>query len=215
MNITIKYPTSRPTSEVATLKNWGGSMTADTFSTSVRLVAGKPMGQFALINVARFAGSTFVDWGGNSGSVALTLNQYLRIASLQDTDTPVAVKVGWLMYGGQDTWGAPMKGLYPDTARWMQATNIRMISAVYAGQQVEILERKPMTVFWNGKRETVTMCRVKDYAPDTWNAANMILVSVVDAADRPGTMPNANVGRVKLPVWFGGYSGWVMERWLM
>lgn len=207
MKITIRYPpdTSR---NLRTVRKWGDPvMLADGYSATVRTINGQPVGQFGLVQVYQLVNGVYIgDMSANSTAVNLSQADVMNIALLQTADEySIADKMNWLMNGGDGKWGSPLRATYNTSAEWYNATNIQQISAVYAGQPVEILERRTFSnVMWQGKVEaSVPMSRVK---PGTLQK-----VTVVDQADRYGERPK---GVIWLPLKFKG-EAWLFDRWLV
>jgi hypothetical protein len=191
-------------------------MQADGYDANLR----GNVGQFAVVSpYVTHNGVWEGTFSSNQIATPLTSADLLKISMLQTIEpgTTLQAKMNWLMYAGTGNWGAPMQANYPSSSQWAQATNIKMIAAVYAGQEVEVVERKVIRCTFNAKTADVPMSRIKTYAPSEWsNPRAMMLVSVVDADNRYGEMPNANVGRVRLPIWFGtGREAWLFDRWLV
>ena len=219
MNVTIKYPASRPSSEVVRfVKKWElPEMQADSYSATVRTAYNpqtgqwEPVGQFGLVSVVQFdaAGNWIGDMSANTTFCNISTLELLYIASLQTADTfTVDQKMGWLLDGGDGDWGAPMmSGSWDKTLgqTWRDAKNVKLIGAVYAGQPVTLTgERRVFRLPWNGKTEDVPMSRIK---PGTLQK-----VTVVDRANRYGEEPK---GVIWLPLKFRTSSVWIFDRWLV
>jgi hypothetical protein len=178
---------------------------------------GEPIGQFAFapIRVTDLNLQWTGTWSANSNIVRLTNEQMVFISTKQPIDgNTIKQKMNWVMDGGDGSWGAPIRASYTDSSHWMNATDIQMISAVYAGQWVEVLETRNFTINFNGKIETnVPMCLIKSYDPSQWN--NPLAFQDVTAVDKGNEFNYPPVGRVKLPIWFGSDKlGWILQRWL-
>lgn len=200
--------TSESTPNRRTVKPWGTpDMTADSYSVFARLVNGKPVGQFSLVQVYQTddAGNYIGDMGANSTARNITHDELMYIASLQRPSNGFTLDqvMGWLLYGGDDTWGAPMRGTWGEGETWRDARDVKMIACVWAGQPVEVLETKTFyNVVWQGKVESsVEMCRIK--------TGTIVEVTAVSDTDRP-ILPK---GHIYLPLWFRA-TPWVFRRWL-
>ena len=216
MNVTIKYPASRPSSEVVRfVKKWElPEMQADSYSATVRTALNpqtgqwEPVGQFGLVSVVQFdaAGNWIGDMSANSTFCNISTLELLYIASLQTADTfTVDQKMNWLLWGGEGTWGAPMRGTWLKGQTWRDAKNVKMIGAVYAGQPVTLTgEQRVFRLPWNGKTEDVPMSRIK--------TGTLQKVTVVDRANRYGEEPK---GVIWLPLKFRTNSVWIFDRWLV
>ena len=121
--------------------------------------------------------------------------------------------MNYAMWGGQDTWGSIMRASYANGDDWMNAQDIRMIGAVWAGQWVEVLESKTMLTTLNGIREQSLMWRIKTYQPDEWGLPNAWQkVTSVNADNEHSEKPH---GTFWFPVWLGVTRiSWVFDRWL-
>lgn len=207
MKFQVSLTSSTPPN-IRTVRKWGEpAMVDDSYSVTVRLVNGEPMGQFGLVQVYQRINGTYAIDSANQTAVSLTQAEMMNIALLQTADEySIADKMNWLMNGGDGKWGSPLRATYNTSAEWYNATNIQQISAVYAGQPVEVLEERTFTnVVWQGKVEaSVTMSRIK---PGTLQK-----VTVVDGGDRYGEKPK---GIIWLPLKFKGDEAWIFNRWLI
>lgn len=206
-NIQIDIITSR---KLRRLKSWGSDqiMIADNYSVTKRLVNGGVMGQFSLVNLYMLDsnGNWAGTWSANELYTSLISVDVARIGALQTPDEyTVDQKMNWLFFGGRDIWGAPLAGYYEKD--WRQASNPRMIGAVYAGNSVEVFEERVFhDVFFNGRTESeIVMSRIRT----GWEVIQE--VTAVDDLDRP-ILPK---GRIILPILTRHASCWVMNRWLM
>ena len=206
MNVTIKYPDSRPSSEVVRIvKKWElPEMQADSYDAKLR----GDVGQFGLVSVVQFdaAGNWIGDMSANTTFCNISTLELLYIASLQKPVQYTLDQImGWLMWGGEDTWGAPMRGAWLKGQTWRDAKNVKMIGAVYAGQPVTLTgEQRVFRLPWNGKTEDVPMSRIK--------TGTLQKVTVVDRANRYGEEPK---GVIWLPLKFRTSSVWIFDRWLV
>jgi hypothetical protein len=210
-----------PASTRRTLIKWENPISIrDGYSVYARPdpITGKPVGQFAFYTpylIDNTTGKWVGTWSANQAATILTLDQYLKIMSLQSYDSDgisLQQKVKWLTDGGNDTWGAPIRATYPDAASWALATNIKMIAAVYAGQPVEVVDHSSFTVLFNNKTETIPMSRIHTTPPAEWTRENMMLVTAVNDSNVYYDRPQ---GLVRLPVWFGDRQAWLPDRWLV
>lgn len=176
---------------------------------------GEPVGQFsyAPLFITEEDGTWEGTWSANQIATNLSNAQLLKIAELQIADEyTIDQKMNWLMDGGDGTWGAPIRATYDSSRNWRLATDIQMITAVYAGQCVETLEKKSFTVTFNGKTELIPMSRIRAFDSDLWKLPDASqLVSVVSNTNAYGERPK---GLVKLPIYFGNRIAWIFDRWL-
>lgn len=194
------------TPDIRTLKLWSQLNPDDGFSSERGQQAGQTAGQQELytpylLNNGVWSGS----WGANDNSPQITNADWLRIASLQKADTfTVATKMNHLASGGEGAWGQAIKATYPSSSEWVKAGDIQINQCVYAGNQVEVLERKTMTVDTFG---TVPMVRIKT----GWDCIH--LYTAVTASNVHYTEVK---GRIYLPLLpKAGYEWWLLERWLV
>ena len=197
---------SRPSSEVVRIvKQWElPEMQADSYDAKLR----GDVGQFGLVSVVQFdaAGNWIGDMSANTTFCNISTLELLYIASLQKPVQYTLDQImGWLMWGGEDTWGAPMRGAWLKGQTWRDAKNVKMIGAVYAGQPVTLTgEQRVFRLPWNGKTEDVPMSRIK--------TGTLQKVTVVDRANRYGEEPK---GVIWLPLKFRTSSVWIFDRWLV
>ena len=197
---------SRPSSEVVRIvKKWElPEMQADSYDAKLR----GDVGQFGLVSVVQFdaAGNWIGDMSANTTFCNISTLELLYIASLQKPVQYTLDQImGWLMWGGEDTWGAPMRGAWLKGQTWRDAKNVKMIGAVYAGQPVTLTgEQRVFRLPWNGKTEDVPMSRIK--------TGTLQKVTVVDRANRYGEEPK---GVIWLPLKFRTSSVWIFDRWLV
>ena len=195
-----------PAIDIRTLKPWGGPMTADSYSATVRVGPdGLPIGQFSHIQLYTLdANGRPMDWGSNETASRLTLRQLLDIADMQPDDGFTRdQKMDWLLFSGLDRWGSPLRAEYSD-GKWWQATDIRIINAVYARNPVQVLSTTTRRVQWRGVWQTVPMCRIRT----GWDVVHD--VTCVNHSDVP-ILPR---GRIVLPLVTRTEHVEVMERWL-
>lgn len=221
MKLMIKFP--QPSRTLRTLKAWGedDGMIQDTYSVTQRLVNGEVVGQFSLIQLATFDNDgRFIGWGANQEASKLSNGDLNRIAQMQVPDEfGLDAKMQWLTNGGNGEWGSPLKATYPPgPASWRQADKIFQINAVYAGQQVQVIETDTKTITFNGKRETVPMSRIATFnrVTDwgyTWQSHPWLVhkVTMADKNDRYGERPK---GIIYLPLITKTANVWIMDRWL-
>ena len=179
-------------------------MQADSYDAKLR----GDVGQFGLVSVVQFdaAGNWIGDMSANTTFCNISTLELLYIASLQKPVQYTLDQImGWLMWGGEDTWGAPMRGAWLKGQTWRDAKNVKMIGAVYAGQPVTLTgEQRVFRLPWNGKTEDVPMSRIK--------TGTLQKVTVVDRANRYGEEPK---GVIWLPLKFRTNSVWIPNRWLV
>lgn len=204
MNVTINYPAVATQSplNLRTLKGWDDHvMMADGFSAFARPDAtGNPIGQFALVTPYIVRGGAWVGtWSSNSNAYKLTPAQVEAIQAMQVANGfTLKQKWGWLTYGGADTWGAPLR-IAPDGT-------VKIIAAVYAGNPVEVLERRDILLSFNGAAGMVSMSRIR---------TGFSVVHDVTTVDRNNTFyMQTPVGIVKLPLFANSDEWWLMDRWL-
>lgn len=211
--------TPPPAPTLRRVKWWGSSpqMTTDTYSVTKRLINGQVVAQFALIQVWSITdGVPFGDWSANTSATALTQATLNKIAALQPNDVPLQQKMDWLCFGGRDRWGSPLRAYYAN-GNWHEATAIKQINAIYAGNTVQVLETNLMSIRWQGVTETVPMCRIRTFQPDDWGATHAthphLVHEVFGAAASPTDKQYTPKGRIFLPIICRG-DAWVMSRWL-
>lgn len=193
-----------PASDIRVMKLWNELNPNDGFSSARGQPEGQVQGQQALytpylVKDGIWAGS----WGANQNSPSISNVDVLRIASLQTADEfSVDTKMAYIMAGGGDKWGQAIRATFPSASRWREATNIKMNQCVYAGNKVEVLERKVMTVDTFG---TIPMLRIRT----GWDQVH-IYTGVTDS--------NAHIWKSKGYVYLpllpkAGYDWWILERW--
>ena len=136
----------------------------------------------------------------------------------------VETKMGYLTAWG-DSWGNPMR--VPGGMPWYQAPLIKLIGAYYAGQVVEVIERRQIYCDWQGVKDYVPMSRVKSFSRADFgktHATNPELVHIMTGVSRINTYREKIKGTVYLPVALGSdfdFAGnfvptqhWLMDRWL-
>ena len=193
-------------SNFRTLRKWSELNPDDGFSSARGQPVGQTAGQQALYTPYLVKDGVWVgSWGANTNSPQITNEDWLRIAAIQVADTyTVKDKMNHLACGGAGIWGQAIKASYPSSAKWMTATNIYMNQCVYAGNQVEILERKTMTVDTYG---TVPMVRIKT----GWDC-----VHVYTAVTAANVHYWEVKGKIVLPLLpKAGWEWWLLERWLV
>lgn len=176
---------------------------------------GTPQGQYSMapVHVTDLAGNWAGTYSENSLATRITNAEMLKIAALQTADThSVSQKMNWAMDGGNNTWGQLMQATYNGGGDWQNATDIRMIAAVWAGQWVEVVERAEFITTLNDKREMTPMSRIRTYQPDEWHLpfATQLVTSVSDR----NVYSEQPKGRFWWPIYFGNREAWVFDRWL-
>ena len=151
----------------------------------------------------------------NTNATPITNAQMLKIASLQFPNSQFTIdqQMNWAMDGGNNTWGQIMRASYLNGSLWRDATNIKMIAAVYAGETVEILEYRDILLrdFDGGIRMT-PMARIRTFQPDEWgDEGSMQYVTAVTVNNKHGYSPK---GMFRMPIYFGNREAWVFARWL-
>lgn len=199
-------PTTTP--EIRRVILWSNPIAiADGFSSSRGQPEGQTQGQQALFTpylIERATGKWAGAWGANQNSPSLTNADVLRIGAMQtDDEFSVDVKMSHIMAGGKGQWGQAMMATFDPSSNWQAATNIRINQAVYAGNNVEVLEHKTMTVDTFG---TVPMVRIRT----GWDQSH--IYTSVNAA-------NNHIWRTKgfiyLPLYARpGWDWWLLDRWL-
>ncbi len=177
---------------------------------------GSPQGQFSMapVHVTDLQGNWAGTYAENQIATRLTNSEMQKIMDMQTPDEKtIDQKANWAMFGGQNTWGAIMRASYPSGDRWREATDIRMIASVYAGQPVEVLERKVITTRFNGKAEVIPMWRIQTYPPSDWHLLGAC--QYVTAVTAKNTHYERPCGLFRMPIYFGNRLAWVFERWLV
>jgi hypothetical protein len=175
---------------------------------------GLPIGQFCMcpLYITDQAGNWVKSWAENSLATRLTVAELQQIAALQVADAySVKQKMGWLCAAGSsDGWGSPVNTRGED---YTVATDIKMITAVYAGQPVELTgESMYRMTDLQGNMIYEKLWRVKAYPPAQWTRANSMLVTAVSKAN---VYTENTKGKIVLPVWFGSDRiAWCLDRWL-
>lgn len=209
---------------LAQLKGWGADMAAFDYSVMRKLVNGKPMGQFShYVPVFLDAGGQqIINFSANQFFSTLNNAEWLKILALQIADEKtVAQKAGWLTNGGDGQWGSPMRALYANSAAYRTPATVDLIGALWAGQQVEILESRtfPKIQYNNDMVFTnVTLHRVRTFTDADWGKTFFThpqivpMLSAVDGGDKP-IKPQ---GTIYMPVIFRrAASCWVFREWLI
>lgn len=211
------------------LKKWGQFREGDSYSVYERLVdrdddgeVDDTIGQFSLIQLYMLDedGEWIGGWSANQEAANLSNSDMLKIAALQVPDEfSLDAKMNTLMFGGSDKWGCPMRATYSSGANWRNATNIKQISAAYAGQLVEILETRTFyNVPWQDRVEaSVPMSRIKVFTPADWGKThftNPEIVHIVTVVDDNDIYGERLKGIVYLPLITKTQSCWVFDRWL-
>jgi len=167
----------------------------------------------APVHVTDMSGFWAGTYAENQIATRLTNAEMLRISGLQTRDAyDIDQKMNWMMWGGRDTWGGVMRAAYQNGDRWREATNIRMIASVYAGQWVEIIGRANIKTRWDGQEQVIPMSEIKTYPPALWGRGNSMQVVTSVSADNVHS--EQTKGIVRLPIYFGNRRAWVMDRWL-
>lgn len=214
----LRRASAPPASQLyRTLIKWSSSIAIrDGYGTPNRLnpSTGQPVGQFAMcpVYLTHPDGTWVKSWAENSLATILTPTDLQRIAAMQVPDTyTVKQKMAWLCAASAvNGWGSPINTLGQD---YDVATSVRMITAVYAGQPVELTgEKMVRTIEINGNSNFELLHRVKVYNPSQWTRANCQLVTAVSAQNN---YTEFTKGRIVLPVYFGDRPAYVMERWLV
>jgi len=188
------------------LRKWSELNPDDGFSSARGQAPGQTAGQQALYTPYLLRNGVWIgSWGANNNSVALVNAEWQRIAALQTADSySVADKMKHLTNGGNGAWGQALKATYSPSINWRAATDIQMNQCVYAGNLVEILERKTMTIDTFG---TVPMVRIKT----GWNC-----IHVYTAVTAANVHYREVKGKIVLPLIAAiGYEWWLLERWLV
>ena len=186
----------------------------DGYCTDARRVNGELIGQFCMapIYVTDMADVWEGTWAENTMATRLTQNELHKIAALQEADEyTVNQKMGWLCAGIQsDGWGSPINTKGED---WQTATDIKMITACYAGQPVTLTgETLIRRITLSGNTNMEKLHRVKTYPPAVWTRANS---QIVTAVSRNNVYTENTKGKIVLPMWFGDRKAFVLDRWLV
>ena len=196
---------SDTTPNLRRLKKWSELNPDDGFSSARGQAEGQTAGQQALYTPYLLRNGVWAgSWGANDNSPTISNADWLRIAGLQTPDNySVADKMKHLTNGGDGGWGQAIKATYSPSSNWRAATDIIINQCVYAGNNVEILERKIMTIDTYG---TVPMVRIKT----GWDQLH--IYTAVTAANVHYWEVK---GKIMLPLIPKlGYEWWLLERWL-
>jgi hypothetical protein len=198
-----------------TLIRWDNPIAiSDGYCTDARRVNGELIGQFCMapLYITNMLGEWEKSWAENSMATRLAPADLLKIASMQIADTySVEQKMGWLCAASlSNGWGSPINTGGED---YTVATDIKMITAVYAGQPLELTgEVMTRPIELNGNYNFEKLHRVKAYSPDTWTRANC---QTVTAVSKNNVYTENTKGMIVLPVWFGSErKAYVLDRWL-
>ena len=205
MKIDITF-TRPPAGNVRKLRKWSELNPDDGFSSARGAPAGQTLPQQALYTPYLLLNGVWAGtWSVNANSPTITNADFLRIASLQVADSfSVSDKMRHISAGGSGQWGQAIMATYNPSSNWQAATGIRINQCVYAGNQVEILERKTMTVDTFG---TVPMVRIKT----GWDQ-----VHIYTAVTKDNVHYWEVKGKIILPLLpKAGYEWWLLERWLV
>lgn len=191
---------------------------ADGYSVWAKLINGEPGGQFAFapICITNATLDWIGTWSANQIATRLTNAQFLDISNHQRPDPQYTLKqkMNWAANGGDGNWGSPIRATYVDSAHWYAASEIQMITAIYADQWVEILNEYTFTLPFNGSRAPIEMYEIKTYQPDEWD--HPLAFQEVTAVDAGNEFNYPPVGRVRLPIYFGAdRRAFVFKRWLV
>jgi hypothetical protein len=207
LKVSINISDTTPNPAIRTLKKWS-ELTDPLDLAEFSSARGAPEGQTLpqqeiytplLLNNGVWIGS----WSVNGNSPAITNADLQRIASMQKADSySVSDKMTHITAGGSGKWGQAIMATYAPSPNWIAAKDIRMNLCVYAGNRVEILERKVMTVDTFG---TVPMVRIKT----GWDQ-----VHVYTAVTRDNVHYEEVKGRIVLPL-YPKYDWWLKESWLV
>lgn len=198
-----------------TLIRWDAPVSLnDGYGTPNRLVNGQLIGQFAMcpVYLTNPDGTWVKEWSANSLATRLTPANLQQIASMQVADDyTLQQKMGWLCASSDaGGWGSPINTLGMD---YTEATSVRMITAVYAGQPVELTgESMTRPIDINGHKNFELLWRIKAYPPAQWKRETCQLVTAVSANNVYTTNTK---GRIVLPVYFGDRPAYVLNRWLV
>lgn len=188
----------------------------DGYTVYAKLINGEPGGQFAFapLYVTDKNLNWVGTWSANQIATPLTNSELQIIAQHQTPDgsNTLKQKMNWLMNGGDGGWGSPLKATYPDSEHWLDAQNIKMVCAIYAGQWIEPIGEFNFTVKFNGVWQTIPMVEIRTFPSHEWDRPSAWQeVTAVDAGNEFNYPP---VGHVKLPIYFGERRVFVFKRWL-
>ena len=214
MNITVTVSSSTSRT-LRTLIRWDNPIAVrDGYSATARGDAdGNPQGQFSMapVYVTDAAGAWVGSWSHNDNATKLTTTELHKIGALQIPDVAsVDDKMRWALWHGDGEWGGVLAGKYDSD--WRNATDVRMIAAVYAGQVVEVIGHTIRTIVFGGHTETAGLSEIRTYQPHEWTPAAVQLVTTVTKDNVYGENPR---GKVRLPIYFGNRRAWVLDRWLL
>jgi hypothetical protein len=198
-----------------TLIRWDNPIAiSDGYCTDARRVNGELIGQFSMapLYITHPDGEWVKSWAENSLATRLTPADLLKIASMQIADTySVEQKMGWLCAASlSNGWGSPINTKGED---YTVATDIRMITAVYAGQPVELTgESMTRTFDLNGNIKQELLWRVSARPPAAWTRANC---QTVTAVSKNNVYTTNTKGHIVLPLYYGDRKAYVLDRWLV
>ena len=216
LNISISFP-----GIFRQLIRWDNPIALkDGYGTPNRLVDGKLIGQFCMcpVYLTHPDGAWVKSWAENSLAAKLTPANLRQIESMQIEDVAggitytVKQKMGWLCAASTaDGWGSPINTRGVD---YTAATEVKMITAVYAGQPLELTgETMTRPIDINGHKNFELLWRIKAYPPSQWTRATSQLVTAASASNNH---TENTKGKIVLPVFFGDTRpAWVMNRWLV
>lgn len=198
-----------PPSNVRYLKKWSeltDTLDIQEFSSARGAPEGGTLPQQAIYTPYLMASGVWVgSWSVNGNSPMISNADLQCIGAMQTDDTfNVNEKMTHVSGAGSGKWGQAIQATYTPSSNWKAAVNIRMNQCPYAGNPVEVLERRVMTVDTFG---TVPMVRIKT----GWDQ-----VHVYTAVTRDNVHYTEVKGKIVLPLLAkAGYEWWILERWLV
>lgn len=209
--ITIEFvkPSPPPAGNLRTLRKWSElthPQDLAEFSSARGAPDGQTLPQQAIYTPYITRGGMWIgDWSVNGNSPSITNADLQRIASMQVADSySVSAKMTHVTGAGSGKWGQAIQATYTPSSNWQAAVNIRMNQCPYAGNVVEVLEYKTMTIDTYG---TVSMARIKT----GWDQ-----VHIYTAVTRDNVHYTEVKGKIVLPLLpEAGCEWWILERWLL
>jgi hypothetical protein len=204
------------------LKRWDELNPSDSFSARER--GGFDQFSFYTPYITDANGNWCGDWSSNNNFSILTSADMQKIAAMQIEDEHnLKAKMAWLTWAGEDSWGSPMRC----KGEWNQVAQVKMIAAFYAGQMVEVLERRAIFCNFQGVKENVPMSRVRTFSRADFGktfATHPHLIHKVTAVSTSNKYREKVKGTVYIPVALGpefDFAGqfqpahwWLMDRWI-
>jgi hypothetical protein len=204
------------------LKRWDELNPSDSFSARER--GGVDQFSFYTPYITDASGKWCGDWSSNNNFSILTSADMQKIAAMQiEDESNLKAKMAWLTWAGEDSWGAPMRC----NGNWNEVNQVKMIAAFYAGQMVEVLERRTIFCNFQGVKDNVPMSRIRTFSRADFGktfATDPHLIHKVTAVSTSNNYREKVKGTVYIPVALGpefDFAGqfqpanwWLMDRWI-